>query len=650
MVALILADGDVAAASELDARLARLGRRDRLVIAADGGARHAAALGVAIDRWVGDGDSIDEDGTGRARGGRRAARTVAAGQGRVRHRAGDPGGPPARRATSIVILGALGGPRIDHALANIGLLAMPELAGPPADDPRRPLADRRSSAPRARTARPSNARSRAGPATSSRCCRSGAASRASRRAAWPTRWSTSRCPPGRPAGCRTSASASDAAVAVRHGLPARRGVACYALAMSMPAVGDLAPEVALPDETGTIHRLSDQRGRWTILYFYPKDDTPGCTVEACEFRDRNETIHERGADVWGVSPQGAASKRAFREKFELPFTLLADEDHAVADAYGVVGREAELRQDLLGHRPHDVPDRPRRPDRPRLAEGQARGPCRRRPRGARRAPGGARVVIRRPTRGAPGGPMTEPRSRASPEPTTRWRPARFMVIAAHPDDAEFGPAGDRRALDRRRIRGLAGVLHERRPGRRGPRRRPARAGRPARDASSAPPPRSSATPGSRFLHQPDGALANDLALREQLVREIRTFRPDAVLATDPGDDLLHAAAGSTTPTTARPGIAAVDAVYPAARNPMAFPWLARGGLAAHSVRRLYLFWSDRSDTWVDISRDARAQDRGAARPREPDPRPRRPRATGSGHGPARRARRSGRPRPKASGS
>jgi peroxiredoxin Q/BCP len=104
--------------------------------------------------------------------------------------------------------------------------------------------------------------------------------------------------------------------------------------MDMPAVGDVAPEVALPDASGTIHRLADQRGRWTVLYFYPKDDTPGCTVEACEFRDANETIVERGADVWGVSPQGAKSKRAFSEKFGLPFTLLADEDHAVADKYG----------------------------------------------------------------------------------------------------------------------------------------------------------------------------------------------------------------------------------------------------------------------------------------------------------------------------
>ena len=104
--------------------------------------------------------------------------------------------------------------------------------------------------------------------------------------------------------------------------------------MTLPAAGDPAPDVALPDETGTIHRLTEQRGRWTVLYFYPKDDTPGCTVEACEFRDQIETITERGADVWGISPQGARSKRAFREKFGLPFTLLADEQHEVAEAYG----------------------------------------------------------------------------------------------------------------------------------------------------------------------------------------------------------------------------------------------------------------------------------------------------------------------------
>jgi peroxiredoxin Q/BCP len=104
--------------------------------------------------------------------------------------------------------------------------------------------------------------------------------------------------------------------------------------MSMPTVGDVAPPIALPDETGTIHDLSDQRGRWTVLYFYPQDDTPGCTIEACEFRDEISAVNGRGADVWGVSPQGSASKRHFREKFSLPFPLLADEDHAAAEAYG----------------------------------------------------------------------------------------------------------------------------------------------------------------------------------------------------------------------------------------------------------------------------------------------------------------------------
>ncbi len=104
--------------------------------------------------------------------------------------------------------------------------------------------------------------------------------------------------------------------------------------MSLPTVGDPAPEVALLDDTGLIHHLSDQRGRWTVLYFYPKDDTPGCTTQACEFRDHHATIDERGADVWGVSPQGAGSKTAFRGKFELPFVLLIDADHAAAERYG----------------------------------------------------------------------------------------------------------------------------------------------------------------------------------------------------------------------------------------------------------------------------------------------------------------------------
>jgi peroxiredoxin Q/BCP len=104
--------------------------------------------------------------------------------------------------------------------------------------------------------------------------------------------------------------------------------------MSMPQPGDLAPEVALVDETGTIHRLSDQRGRWICIYFYPKDDTPGCTTQACQFRDLDAEIRAEGAAIWGISPDGAASHRGFREKYDLPFTLLSDEGHAVAETYG----------------------------------------------------------------------------------------------------------------------------------------------------------------------------------------------------------------------------------------------------------------------------------------------------------------------------
>ena len=102
----------------------------------------------------------------------------------------------------------------------------------------------------------------------------------------------------------------------------------------MPKVGQPAPELALLDDEGVERRLSDRRGQWTVVYFYPKDDTPGCTVEACEFRDANVDIQSRDAEVWGVSVLGTGSKAAFKRKFELPFVLLADEDHQAAEKYG----------------------------------------------------------------------------------------------------------------------------------------------------------------------------------------------------------------------------------------------------------------------------------------------------------------------------
>ncbi len=105
-------------------------------------------------------------------------------------------------------------------------------------------------------------------------------------------------------------------------------------AATMPQVGEEAPDIVLPDDTGTERRLSDERGKWVVLYFYPNDDTSGCTIEACEFRDANADIAARDAEVWGLSILGSGSKAAFKAKFGLPFALLADEQHAVAERYG----------------------------------------------------------------------------------------------------------------------------------------------------------------------------------------------------------------------------------------------------------------------------------------------------------------------------
>jgi peroxiredoxin Q/BCP len=118
--------------------------------------------------------------------------------------------------------------------------------------------------------------------------------------------------------------------------------------MSTPVVGDQAPEVALPDERGALHRLAGQRGRWTIVYFYPEDDTSGCTTEACQFRDLHESIRAEGADIWGISPDGSDSHRRFREKFGLPFILLSDQDHAVAAAYGAWTLKKNYGREYMG--------------------------------------------------------------------------------------------------------------------------------------------------------------------------------------------------------------------------------------------------------------------------------------------------------------
>ena len=98
--------------------------------------------------------------------------------------------------------------------------------------------------------------------------------------------------------------------------------------------GTVAPEFTLPTDRGELLTLSKLRGQPVVLYFYPKDDTPGCTREACSFRDRRTDLETLGARVLGVSPDDIASHQAFRDKYALDFTLLADTDHSVAEAYG----------------------------------------------------------------------------------------------------------------------------------------------------------------------------------------------------------------------------------------------------------------------------------------------------------------------------
>jgi len=101
--------------------------------------------------------------------------------------------------------------------------------------------------------------------------------------------------------------------------------------------GTPAPDFELPDDTGTPCNLSDFRGKPVILYFYPKDDTPGCTKEACNFRDDYSAYQNTSVIILGVSADSPESHAKFKAKFQLPFPLLADEDHAVCDAFGVWG-------------------------------------------------------------------------------------------------------------------------------------------------------------------------------------------------------------------------------------------------------------------------------------------------------------------------
>lgn len=112
--------------------------------------------------------------------------------------------------------------------------------------------------------------------------------------------------------------------------------------------GIAAPEFEMPDETGQPRRLADFRGKPVVLYFYPEDDTPGCTKEACNFRDDYSAYERAGVTILGVSPDSVASHVKFREKYQIPFHLLSDEGHKVCDLYGVWGPKQFMGRDYEG--------------------------------------------------------------------------------------------------------------------------------------------------------------------------------------------------------------------------------------------------------------------------------------------------------------
>jgi len=108
------------------------------------------------------------------------------------------------------------------------------------------------------------------------------------------------------------------------------------------SAGKRAPDFTLPDENGKLHKLSEYRGKIVVLYFYPADDTPGCTLEACKFRDDYLKYEAKGAQILGISPDGVESHDKFKTKFSLPFPLLADEGHKVCTKYGVWGEKVNF--------------------------------------------------------------------------------------------------------------------------------------------------------------------------------------------------------------------------------------------------------------------------------------------------------------------
>ena len=116
----------------------------------------------------------------------------------------------------------------------------------------------------------------------------------------------------------------------------------------MLTIGSKAPAFALEADTGKRISLAELKGNKVVLYFYPKDDTSGCTIEACEFRDHWSAVQQAGAIVLGVSPDDVGSHEKFKRKYALPFPLLADPDHAVAERYGVWGEKSMYGRKYFG--------------------------------------------------------------------------------------------------------------------------------------------------------------------------------------------------------------------------------------------------------------------------------------------------------------
>lgn len=110
----------------------------------------------------------------------------------------------------------------------------------------------------------------------------------------------------------------------------------------------IAPSFSLPDQNNATHRPSDYKGKWLIIYFYPKDDTPGCTKEACSFRDKEDEFIKKGAAIMGISKDTVASHKKFADKYHLNFPLLADPDHTTIEKYGSWGKKKFMGREYDG--------------------------------------------------------------------------------------------------------------------------------------------------------------------------------------------------------------------------------------------------------------------------------------------------------------